>query len=68
MAHNDYVGEGLSAMVSMEVKNVLPDALRKIGLAVKIMVGKAEARLTAVNKICETWPMVDPQLEALDKV
>ena len=74
-AHN--VGEKVSAVVSMEVKGVSPDALREIGLAVKTMVGKAEAKLAAVNEACESWPMVlelwvpdevGPQLEALDVV
>ena len=46
-AHN--VGEKVSAMVSMEVKSVSPDALREIGLAVKTMVGKAEAKLAAYS-------------------
>ena len=41
------------------------------------MVGKAEAKLAAVNEACESWPMVlelwvpdevGPQLEALDVV
>ena len=44
-------------MVDMDVWAVTPDALWELGLGVKTLVGKVEARLCAVNKASETWPM-----------
>ena len=41
----------------MDVRAVTPDALWELGLSVKTLVGKVEARLCAVNKASETWPM-----------
>ena len=41
----------------MDVRGVSPDAMREIGLGVKTMVGKVEARLCAVNEAGESWPM-----------
>ena len=58
----------------MDVRAATPDALCELGLSVKTLVGKVEARLSAVNKASETWPMsfemwapefVGPQVEAM---
>ena len=37
--------------MNMDVRGVSPDALREMGLGMKTMVGKTEA------KLCESWPM-----------
>ena len=41
----------MAAVVNMNVRGVSPDALREMGLGMKTMVGKTEA------KLCESWPM-----------
>ena len=55
MAQN--MEESVAAVVNMDVRAVTPDALRELGLSVKTLIGKVEARLCAVNKACETWSM-----------
>ena len=41
----------------MDVSAVTPDALWELGLGVKTLVGKVEARRCAVNTTSETWPV-----------
>ena len=75
MAQN--MEESVAAFVNMDVRAVTPDALRVLGLSVKTLIGKVEARLCAVIKECETWPMscglwapelVGPQVEAMPAI
>ena len=47
----------MAAVVNMDVRAATPDALWELGLSVKTLVGKVEARLCAVNKAGESWPM-----------
>ena len=67
----------VAALVNMDVRAVTPDDLWEMGLSVKTLIGKAEARLSAVNKASETWPMhcemwapevVGPQIEAMPAI
>ena len=67
----------VAAVVNMDVRAVTPDALWELELSVKTLVGKVEARLCAVNKASETWPMscemwapefVGPQVEAMPTI
>ena len=69
--------EAVAAVVNTDVRAVTPDALLELGLSVKTLVGKVEARLCAVNKASESWPMnfelwapefVGPQIEAMPTV
>ena len=55
MAQN--MEEPVAALVNMDVRAVTSDALWEMGLSVKTLIGKVEARLSAVNKASETWPM-----------
>ena len=66
--------EAVAALVNMDVRAVTPDALWEMGLSVKILIGKVEAALSAVNNASETWPVncemwapevVGPQIEAM---
>ena len=66
--------EQVAAVINMDVRAVTPDALWELGLSVKTLVGKVEARLSAVNTASETWPascemwapeIVGPQIEAM---
>ena len=75
MAQN--MEESVAAVVNMDVRAVTPDALWELGLSVKTLIGKVEARLCAVNKACESWPMscemwapeiVGPQVEAMPAI
>ena len=68
------VGESIAAVVNMDMQAVTPDALWELGLSLKTLVGKVEARLCDVNKASETWPMsfemwapefVGPQIEVI---
>ena len=63
--------------MNVDVRAVTPDALRELGLSVKTLIGKVEARLCAVNRACETWSMscelwapelVGPQVEAMPAI
>ena len=71
--------ESVAAVVNMDVRAVTQDVLWELGLSVKTLVGKVEARLCAVNKASESWPMgfelwvpaaefVGPQIEAMPAV
>ena len=55
MAQN--MEEAVAALVNMDVRAVTPDALWEMGLSVKTLIGKVEAKLSAVNKASETWPV-----------
>ena len=75
MAQN--VEESVAALVNMDVRAVTPNALWEVGLSVKTLIGKVEARLPAVNKASETWPMncemwapevVGPQIETMPAI
>ena len=69
--------EKVAAIVNMDVRVVTPDVLKELGLSVKTLVGKAEARLCAVNTASETWPVscemwapeiVGPQIETMPTI
>ena len=69
-----YMEEKVATVVNMDVRAVTLDALWELGLNVRALVGKVEARLSAVNTASETWPMscemwtpeiVGPQMEAM---
>ena len=75
MAQN--MEEAVAALVNMDVRAVTPDALWEIGLSVKTLIGKVEAKLSAVNKASESWPVscemwapevVGPQIEAMPTI
>ena len=51
------IEESVAAVVDVDVRAATPDALWELGLSVKTLVCKVEARLCAVNKASETWPM-----------
>ena len=51
------IEESVAAVVDVDVRAATPDALWELGLSVKTLVGKVEARLCAINKASETWPM-----------
>ena len=66
--------EKVAAVVNMVVRAVTSDALCELGLSVRTLVGKIEAKLSAVNPACETWPsrcdmwapkIVGPQIESV---
>ena len=68
------MSEKVAAVVNTDVRGVSP---QEMGLSVEAMVGKAEARLCAVNEAGESWPMGfglwapdggGPQIEALSVV
>ena len=75
MARN--MEEAVAALVNMDVRAVTPDALWEMGLSVKTLIGKVEAKLSAVNKTSESWPVecemwapevVGPQIEAMPSI
>ena len=75
MARN--MEEAVAVLVNMDVRAVTPDALWEMGLSVKTLIGKVEAKLSAVNKASETWPVncemwapevVGPQIEAMPAI
>ena len=47
----------VAAIVNMDVRAVISDALWELGLSVRALVGKVETRLSAVNTASETWPV-----------
>ena len=49
--------EKVAAVVNMDVRAVTPDALWELGLSVRALVGKVEARQSAVDTASETWPV-----------
>ena len=68
--------ELVAAVVNMGVRAITPtpDALWELGLNVKTLLGKVEAKLCAMYKVSEIWPMsceiwapevVGPQVEAM---
>ena len=67
----------MAAIVNMDLRGITSAVLRVIGLGVRTMVGKVEARLCTVNKASKSWPMdfliwapeaVGPQIEALPEM
>ena len=69
--------ESVAAVVDMDVRAITPDALWELGLSVKTLVGKVEARLCAVNTTSEPWPVscelwapeiVGPQIQAMPTI
>ena len=52
-----YMEEKVATVVNMDVRAVTPDALWELELSVRALVGKVEARLSAVNTASETWPV-----------
>ena len=51
-----YTEEKVAAVVNIDLRAVTSDALRELVLNVKTLVGRVEARLSAVNTASETWP------------
>ena len=75
MAQN--MEEAVAALVNMDVRAVTPHALWEMGLSVKTLIDKVEAKLSAVNKASETWPVncemwapevVGPQIETMPAI
>ena len=75
MARN--MEEAVAVLVNMDVRAVTPDALWEMGLSVKTLIGKVEAKLSAVNTTSESWPVecemwapevVGPQIEAMPSI
>jgi hypothetical protein len=67
-----------AAIMNMDVRAVTPDALWELGLSVRALVGKVEARLSIVNTTSETWlvsscemwapEIVGPQIETMPTI
>ena len=70
--------EAVAALVNMDVRTVTPDALcMGDGTQCEDLIGKVEAKLSAVNKASESWPVncemwapevVGPQIEAMPAI